>query len=67
MKCTGCSAPVGLLFSGVTSEVDPALYDILPTQGKKRRCCESLHCNARDREREGGRKRKKERKKLINE
>lgn len=34
MKCTGCSAPVGLLFSGVTSEVDPALYDILPTQEK---------------------------------
>lgn len=34
MKCTGCSAPVGLLFSGVTSKVDPALYDILPTQEK---------------------------------
>lgn len=34
MKCTGCSAPVGLLFSGVTSKVYPALYDILPTQGK---------------------------------
>lgn len=34
MKCTGCSAPVALLFSGVTSEVDPALYDILPTQEK---------------------------------
>lgn len=56
MKCTGCSAPVGLLFSGVTSEVDPALYDILPTQ--ERHCCKPLHCNARDSKSEGGKGRK---------
>lgn len=58
MKCTGCSAPVGLLFSGVTSEVDPALYDILPTQEKD---VAVNHCTAMP-ETERGREEKKERK-----